>query len=169
MTHIANIADGTRVLDVGCHDGELLVALRSVNPRLDLNGVEVVPTRALYCLARELNVVCGFAEELPHPDGSMDVVVLGEILEHVANVDVCLQEALRVLRPGGMVLISVPFGNWGLGSPDGTPCHVRDINPAAFRPYGDFFFATHMAFTYDWSPDPVGSYLIRFHKRVDRE
>lgn len=49
------------------------------------------------------------AQHLPFPDGHLDAVVLGEILEHVPDPEVCIKEALRVVKPGGHVLISTPY------------------------------------------------------------
>lgn len=47
---------------------------------------------------------------LPFADGSFDNVVAFEVFEHVFNLDVVLTEIRRVLKPGGRLLFSVPFG-----------------------------------------------------------
>lgn len=47
---------------------------------------------------------------LPFPDGHFDSIVAFEVLEHVFTPDETLAELLRVLKPGGKLLVSVPFG-----------------------------------------------------------
>ena len=49
------------------------------------------------------------ATSVPLPESSCDVVILGEVLEHVPDPIVVLKEAHRLLRPGGAVLVTVPF------------------------------------------------------------
>jgi SAM-dependent methyltransferase len=53
--------------------------------------------------------VVGVAEELPIRDGVVDGVVLQAVLEHVADSEKTLAEIVRVLRPGGRVMIELPF------------------------------------------------------------
>lgn len=62
----------------------------------------------------------GRAEELPFPDDSFDGATLGEILEHVPDPTLVLREALRVVRPGGIVAATTP-----VGSHHHDPMHVR--------------------------------------------
>lgn len=49
------------------------------------------------------------AQSIPVPDDSQDVAIMGELLEHVYDPRPVLQEAYRILRPGGTLLITVPF------------------------------------------------------------
>jgi len=53
--------------------------------------------------------VIGVAEELPIRDGVADAVILQAVLEHVADSERTLDEIARVLRPGGRVLVELPF------------------------------------------------------------
>lgn len=48
----------------------------------------------------------GSATELPYTDASMDVALLPELLEHVADWQGCLDEAIRILKPGGLLYLS---------------------------------------------------------------
>lgn len=52
----------------------------------------------------------GRAQQLPYQEDEFDAVVLGEILEHVADPEVVLSEAYRVVRPAGIVVASTPVG-----------------------------------------------------------
>lgn len=49
---------------------------------------------------------------LPYPDNTFDAVIMSEILEHVDDDRAALREALRVLRPGGVVAITVPNADY---------------------------------------------------------
>jgi SAM-dependent methyltransferase len=53
--------------------------------------------------------VRGLAEALPFADGSFDTVLATEILEHTTDAEASTREIRRVLRPGGHVLVTVPF------------------------------------------------------------
>lgn len=56
--------------------------------------------------------VCGDARSLPFEDDSFDVVTLFDVLEHIEEDDRAAEEALRVARPGGCVLVSTPEAEW---------------------------------------------------------
>jgi SAM-dependent methyltransferase len=62
---------------------------------------------------------------LPFPDCSFDVVVMGEVLEHIADDRQALAEARRVLRPGGMLVASVPAHPERFGPADQWAGHHR--------------------------------------------
>ena len=53
--------------------------------------------------------VIGVAERLPFADGSCDGVILQAVLEHVVDENDTLAESYRVLRPGGRLLVEIPF------------------------------------------------------------
>jgi ubiquinone/menaquinone biosynthesis C-methylase UbiE len=70
-------------------------------------------------------VVLGDLLDLPFEDASFDAVVLGEVLEHVVRDGEALCEAARVVRPGGVVAISVPSASVPFGPSDHWAGHVR--------------------------------------------
>ena len=101
---------GERVLDLGCGAGRFVAALRDAGA--DPVGVEVAEA----ALTRARAVAPGADLRLLEPDGSIpldhgsvDLVWCSEVLEHVADGAHLLQEARRVLRPGGRILVTVPF------------------------------------------------------------
>ena len=101
---------GERVLDLGCGAGRFVAALREAGA--DPVGVEVAGA----ALERARAVAPGadlrlLADDgsIPLEHGSVDLVWCSEVLEHVADGSHLLQEARRVLRPGGRILVTVPF------------------------------------------------------------
>jgi len=56
--------------------------------------------------------VCGDARDLPFDDGSFALVTLFDVLEHIHEDHIAAAEALRVTRPGGLVLVSTPNADW---------------------------------------------------------
>jgi SAM-dependent methyltransferase len=105
-------ATGARVLDVGCGDGGVPIAFAEAGAQAF--GIE--PDAASLERARiraaehgvEVELRSGFAESLPWPDGSFDLVVLDNVLEHVGDRAGTLAEIHRVLRPGGLVYVVTP-------------------------------------------------------------
>jgi SAM-dependent methyltransferase len=101
---------GERVLDLGCGAGRFVAALRDA--RADPVGVEIAEA----ALERARAVAPGADLRLLEADGSVplehgsvDLVWCSEVLEHVADGTHLLQEARRVLRPGGRILVTVPY------------------------------------------------------------
>jgi SAM-dependent methyltransferase len=94
------------VLDVGCGLGTYVKQFRHFTPHA--HGIDVDEERVAQG-ARELpNLQVAASEHLPFPDETFDVVVLNEVIEHVADDARTIAECLRVLRPGGRVIIYAP-------------------------------------------------------------
>ncbi len=101
---------GARVLDLGCGVGMYTAHLAAAGARAV--GLEVDWPRAVAARARGLDVVAAVGEGLPFADGRVDGVLLHEVLEHVRDDRRTVGEAVRVLRPGGRVLVFVPNRGW---------------------------------------------------------
>jgi SAM-dependent methyltransferase len=93
---IAPAGHGQAVLDIGCGDKPYLPYFKGV--AATYTGVDVYP-------GERVDVI-GPAEALPFEDASFDVVVATQMLEHVPDPPRVLSEAHRVLRPGGVLLLS---------------------------------------------------------------
>ena len=114
---IRELCEGQRVLDVGCcahgefegrnESGFLHQDVRSVAKQVvgldnDAQAVEEA-VKAGY------NVVCGDAEALGKAGlGQFDVIVAGEIIEHLSNPGLFLDGALELLIPSGILIVTVP-------------------------------------------------------------
>jgi methionine biosynthesis protein MetW len=102
------LPDGGRVLDVGCASGGLLALLRSRAGHLA--GLELSASAATSAAQIADHVVQGAVEDpdLPFAENSFDLVVMADVLEHLADPAAALGRAVRWCRPGGAVLVSVP-------------------------------------------------------------
>ncbi len=97
---------GGRVLDVGCGIGMYTAAFLRETPHVF--GVEIEHGRAVEARERAAGIVQAPGERLPFPDAAFDVVFSHEVLEHVADDRACVGELVRVVRPGGRIIIFVP-------------------------------------------------------------
>ncbi len=101
-----------RVLDVGCGDGKLLVALAAHG--FDGTGVEL-HSRVSERLppGSDIRVFVGTLEQAAFPAASFRVVVLRHVLEHVHDPLATLTEVRRIIAPGGGLVIAVPnLASW---------------------------------------------------------
>lgn len=105
------IPAGSRVLDLGCGDGSLMVHLRD-EKECEVRGIEILPDRVATAIGRGLSVVQGDLDEGlgAFPDQLFDVVVLSQTLQVVRRPAFVLGEMLRVGRSG--VLTFPNFGYW---------------------------------------------------------
>jgi len=95
-----------RILDNGCGIGMYLDHLK---PHAgELIGLEFDFERAQETHTRCHRVVNAACEALPFPDASFNAILSHEVLEHVADDRLAVQEMVRVLRPGGRLILFVP-------------------------------------------------------------
>ena len=99
--------EGKRVLDIGCGLGAYVANFRRFTK--EAYGMDVDAPRLQEGRRRGIdNLLLAAAEALPFAEGSFDVIVLNEVIEHVRDDAATLREACRVLRPGGKVVIYAP-------------------------------------------------------------
>jgi SAM-dependent methyltransferase len=95
----------TRILDLGCGTGAFLRRLATSGYR-HLTGIDI--KTPLVADAPIRYVECDLDRPWPIESGSVDLMVGIEVIEHVENTGTLLQEASRVLRPGGCLLLTTP-------------------------------------------------------------
>jgi ubiquinone/menaquinone biosynthesis C-methylase UbiE len=102
------------VIDIGCGAGTQALLWATLGHRvraLDVNAPLVSIGRERAAQARlDVRFDVGTATALPYPDASAEVVLMPELLEHVPEWERCLEEAVRVTRPGGLLYLSTT--NW---------------------------------------------------------
>ena len=111
---LAIIADAvpatSRVLDVGCGDGELMVALRRKG--IDARGLEIDPANVTAAIARGQSVVQGDANRdlADYPDDAFDYAILSQTLQTTERPDLVVDELLRIAP---RAFVSFPnFAHW---------------------------------------------------------
>ncbi|HEU5249499.1 MAG TPA: methyltransferase domain-containing protein [Thermoanaerobaculia bacterium] len=160
----AAIGRGKRVLDLGCRSGALTRHFLEGN---EVVGLDVDPAALAKAEALGIQpVLANVDEPLPFEDAGFDAVVAGELLEHLQFPDALVAEIARVLRPGGVLVGSVPnaFRLQGrlrflLGrAPEDDPTHLQMFSPAVMRELLSDFENVRLDF--------VGGRYRRLHPRL---
>ncbi len=95
------------LLDVGPNIGTCLALARERG--WATYGIEINAEAARYCREqRALDVLCGAFEEDTYPDNTFNVVLMSDVIEHLRDPFQVMSSVQRVLRPGGVVIISTP-------------------------------------------------------------
>lgn len=141
---------GRHVLDLGCRDGALTQAYAGGN---EIVGVDA--DREALAEAQKLGIETRWADlddALPFESGTFDIVVAGELLEHLRDPRSVVSEVLRVLRAGGTFVGSVPNAYRlknrlrflrGL-KPENDPTHLQMFAPKDVRALLDSFEDVHL-------------------------
>ena len=115
LTALSGISplDGLDLLDIGCGTGANLPMLRRfAGPAGRVTGIDFSPLALRFACDHpglsSARLLQGDAMRLPFRDASFDVVTMFDVLEHIPDHCLALQEVLRVLRPGGRYIFSVP-------------------------------------------------------------
>ena len=114
-----------RIVEVGCGTGGTLRALCEQFPGASVRGVEPAEPAAALSRACGCDVAVAGLEQLPQEASSADMLVALDVIEHLADDGRGLREALRVLRPGGRLLITVPAMPSLWGAHDVVNGHYR--------------------------------------------
>ncbi|NOZ23704.1 MAG: class I SAM-dependent methyltransferase [Planctomycetes bacterium] len=110
------VGDGMRVIEFGCGTGSMIGQLAKVR-RLGEGSIGYDPDASAIDLACGTFAgvrfdVCEIGEPLPEADGRFDAVICSEVLEHVFDTRQVLSEFHRVLKPDGLLCVTVPYHGW---------------------------------------------------------
>jgi SAM-dependent methyltransferase len=112
-----------RMVDAGCGTGLMLRELERFG---DAQGVDISDDALAFCRDRGLTCVHkGSLTEMPFEDGSVDVVTVLDVLEHIEDQVAALREIRRVLKPGGRLFLFAPAHDWLWSLQDEISHHVR--------------------------------------------
>ena len=146
-TAVADLHEGETVLDLGSGAGaDVLISARRVGASgkaigLDMTDEMLALARANAAAAAVENVefLQGYLEDIPLPDGSVDVVISNCVINLAADKRVVLAEAARVLRPGGRFAVSDVIADAGMDAAtradmqQWTGCIAGALTQAEFR------------------------------------
>src|SRR5581483_6067845 len=106
----AELAKGKVVLDIACGTGYGTKLLAQSAKKA--YGVDIDPNAVKYAKenysAKNTEYLVGDGESIPLDDGSVDLLVTFETIEHVRNYRKFLDEIIRVLKPDGLAIVSTP-------------------------------------------------------------
>lgn len=140
--------DGKRILDIGCGVGAFVRRLQEYST--DIVGTDIDRESVLRGVEELPNLGLALGEHMPFKDGTFDVIILHEVLEHVANDVETLKEAHRLLAPGGKVVIFCPNRMY--------PFETHGIFLGKRYVFGNMPFVNYL-------PDPLRNRLVP-HARV---
>ena len=96
-----------KVLDMGCRDG---ILTRHFIEQNEVTGLDI-DKLALEACKNNLNIKtiwADFSLQIPIPTSSFDVVIAGEVIEHLPYPEITISEVSRILKPDGLFIGSVP-------------------------------------------------------------
>ena len=113
-----NLTEGQLMLDMGCGEGRhsigalLETSATIVGMDLSFEDLKIAQSRLKDFDTSELSTSCTFGigniNDIPFEDSSLDAVICSEVLEHVDSPNESVKELVRVLKPGGVMALSVP-------------------------------------------------------------
>lgn len=107
-----------KIVDLGCGTGYYLFLLSSLGVKLQLTGFDydekALDEAGTSLSKRDIEFVSGDLHKMPFKDSSFDKAVASEVLEHVKDDGKVLKEIYRILKPNGVLVISVPSQNYPL-------------------------------------------------------
>lgn len=122
---IAEIIEGPTVLEMACGNGDmsLVIARKGINTY----GIDIiekaiqkaVKNAVAQGLSGKAHFEAGDAADTRFPDDHFDSVIISELITHIKDPHMIITEAMRVVKPGGLILICVPDG------PDPNPDRIR--------------------------------------------
>jgi len=120
-----------KILDAGAGTGALMAMMAD---RGEVWGCDISPEALAFCRQRGLeNLVECSIERLKFPDNTFDVLTSCDVIEHVADDNQALREFYRVLRPGGVAILTVPALGWLWSPHDEVLGHLRRYHREPLR------------------------------------
>lgn len=99
-----------KIVDIGCYDGSMFEVLKRSLKNVDYTGIDadkIALEIALHRGAKVMNINFE-VDQLPFENNSIDIIIMGEILEHLRDPEKLLKKAQEILKPSGVIVISLP-------------------------------------------------------------
>lgn len=138
MRRAMALVEGHSVVDVGCYSGEFVAELLRRDPDRDVTGLDYDDEGLKLARLLHPELTDRFRRssvyELDLPDESVDCVSFQEVIEHLEGAAVAIKEINRVLRPGGVLVVTTPnayaFPHFVAFARSELVTHIRRRRPA---------------------------------------
>ncbi len=134
---------GKKILDAGCGEGHLIQKMYGVLNN-EYYGIDITPIAI-----KNANAHCPFANikmgdilKTGYTNNFFDVIICTEVLEHITKFKLVLKEFKRILRPGGLLIITFPNEIWWTVSrfvlrrkPVRVPDHFNSFSPNKLKKF----------------------------------
>lgn len=115
LAALADLPPVSAVLEVGCGAGQFIRAIKKIRPELVCHGCDISAAALAEAKSAGGGVIYALnGTMLPYGNGSLDAVLIFDVLEHVEDPDALLREIRRILKPGGIFYCFVPCEGDGL-------------------------------------------------------
>ena len=121
---------GLQILDAGCGGGATMERLRRYG---SVQGMEMSEEAVEHNRKRGREVILGSIESMPFADNSFDLTLALDVIEHVPDDLQTLRELFRTLRPGGLLLVTVPALRMLWSTHDVSHGHYRRYTSGELR------------------------------------
>ena len=112
---LLELQSGANLIDIGCGNGAFALAAASQYPHCNVwafdpleSAIEECRKQASTKALRNIRTEVASANATPLPSGSVDRIIMRNVLHHVANPDDAFDEINRLLRPGGLLILETP-------------------------------------------------------------
>lgn len=106
VRHFPPVRPGSRLLELGCGNGEFLETMRSLGWLV--HGIEPDPKAVAAAVKRGVEVQANRLDEAGFEDASFDAISMNHVVEHLHDPVNTLSQCLRLLKPGGTISIATP-------------------------------------------------------------
>ena len=118
--------DAHKFLEVGCGTGFVLSGIANAHPKMVISGSEIFVAGLSHAAKRvpTAHFMQMDARRVPYAE-EFDVIGAFDVLEHIKEDETVLAQLQRALKPGGVLLLTVPQHSWLWSASDDYACHVR--------------------------------------------
>lgn len=122
------------VLEIGCGNGYVLRGLKEAFPNVELNGSEIFLNGLQFAAKRmpDVTLMQMDARDIPFTE-HFDAIGAFDVLEHIEEDEAVLKQVHTALKPGGMLILSVPQHMWLWSAMDDYACHFRRYTDAELK------------------------------------
>ena len=93
-----------KIIDIGCGKGRFIKALHSLFPKAEFYGIDISERMINFC-PKEARVLVGNILDIKYPSNFFDYIYCVETLEHSVRPNKAIEEMVRILKPGGKIVI----------------------------------------------------------------